>query len=95
MGRQRTARNVIELGAGPPELGVLAAAKVPVALELGAGGAVSKFLIDIVSSDIAMLLHVIVRDLIRDPLVAESCDQPIKDRRGVTLSHCCSDTISI
>ena len=28
-------------------------------------------------------------------MVAESCDQPIEDRRGVALSHCCSHTLSI
>jgi hypothetical protein len=28
-------------------------------------------------------------------LVAESCDQPIKDRRGLALFNRCSDTISI
>jgi hypothetical protein len=42
-----------------------------------------------------MLLHVIVGDLIRDALIAESFDQPIKDRRGLALPHCRSDTISI
>ena len=69
--------------------------KMPVALELGAGGAVGKFVVDVVPSHIAVLLHVVVGDLIRDALVAESCDQPIEDGRGVALSHCCSDTISI
>ena len=38
MGRQRTARNVIGLGAGLPELGVAAAMEMPVGLELGASG---------------------------------------------------------
>ena len=73
----------------------MAAVEMPVALELGASGALGKFLVDIIPSHIAMLLHVVVGDLIRDALVAESCDQPIEDRRGVALSHCCSDTLSI
>ena len=42
-----------------------------------------------------MLLHVVVGDLIRDALVAERCDQPIEDRRGVVLSYCCSHAVSL
>ena len=86
---------MIRLGAGLAQLGVVAGVKVPVALELGARGASGKFLVDIVRSHIAMLLHVIEGDLIRDALVAESRHQPIEDRRGVALSHCCPDTTSI
>ena len=48
MGRQRTAADVIGLGAGSAELGVAAAVEMPVALELGASGALGKFLVDIV-----------------------------------------------
>ena len=64
-------------------------------MELGATGASGKFLVDIIPLHIAVLLHVVVGDLIRDALVAQRCDQPIEDRRGVALSHCCSNTISI
>ena len=40
---QWTAADVIGLGAGPPQLGVVAALKVPVALELGATDTKGKF----------------------------------------------------
>jgi hypothetical protein len=69
--------------------------EMPVTLQLGAGGALRQFFVDVLPSHIAMLLHVVVGDPIRDALVAESSDQPIKDRRGVPLSHCCPDMISI
>jgi hypothetical protein len=72
MGREWTAAHVIGLGAGSAELGVSAAMEVPVALELGAGGTLGKFLVDIVPLHIAVLLHVVVGDLIGDALVAES-----------------------
>ena len=42
MGRQRTAADVIGLGAGPAQLAVAAVVELPVALELGAGGAVAR-----------------------------------------------------
>ena len=72
MGGQRTARNMIGLGADSAELGVSATVEMPVAFKLGATGTVGKLLIDVLPSHITMLLHVIVGDLIRDPLVAES-----------------------
>ena len=72
MGRQRTAANMIGLGAGSAELLVSAAVEMPVAFELGARGTSGKFVVDIVPSHIPMLLHVIGGDLIRDALVAES-----------------------
>jgi hypothetical protein len=52
-------------------------------------------LVDVLAQHIAVLLHVVVGDLIGDALVAESRDQPIKDRRGIMLPDCGSDTISI
>ena len=92
---QWTAADVIGLGAGPPQLGVVAALKVPVALELGATGISGKFFVDLGPSHVTMLLHVGGGDLIRDTLVTERCDQPIEDRRGVVLSYCCSDAVSL
>lgn len=70
MGWQRTAADVIRFGAGPPELGVVAAAEVPVAFELGARGALGKFVIDVLPLHIAVLLHVVIGDPVRDALVA-------------------------
>ncbi len=72
VGWQRTAADVMRLGAGSAELLVCTAVEVPVALELGAGGTLGKFLVDIVPLHIAVLLHVVVGDLIGDALVAES-----------------------
>src|SRR5205823_6093951 len=95
MGRDWTTADMLGLGAGSAELGISAAMEMPVALELGAGDALGKFLVDVLPLDITVLLHIVVGDLIRDALVAESCDQPIEDRRGIALSHCCSDTISM
>src|SRR5260370_37162023 len=95
MRRQRTACNMIGLGAGSAELVISTAVEVSVALQFRAGGAVGKFLVDIVPPHIPMLLHVVVGDLIRDALVAESCDQPFEDPRGLALPHCCSDTLSV
>ena len=43
----------------------------------------------------AVLLHVVVGDRIGDALIAESGDQPIEDRRGVALSDCCADPLSL
>jgi hypothetical protein len=69
--------------------------KVPITLELGATGITGKVLVDIVPPRVTVLLHVVGGDLIRDALVAERGNQPIKDRRGVALSHCRPDAVSI
>ena len=95
VGRQRTVADVIGLGASPAELGVPAGVKVPVAFEFWASGAVGQFFVDVLPSQITVLLHVVVGNLIGDALVAERRDQPIEHCRGVALSHCRSDTISI
>ena len=46
MGRQRSCLDVIRFRTGPAELVVAATMKVPVALELGAGGALTDLLVD-------------------------------------------------
>ena len=85
---------MIGLGAGPPELVVTATVEVPVALQLRASRASGKVCGYVVPSHIAVALHVVVGDLIGDALIAERCDQPIKDRRGFAVSYCRPDTIS-
>jgi hypothetical protein len=95
MGRDRAPGDVIGLGAGQPQFGVVAAMEMPVAFQLWASGAAGKFFIYVGPLHIPMLLHVIVRDLIRDALVAQSFDQPIENWRGVALSYRCADAISI
>ena len=95
MGRERTAADVIGLGAGLTQLAVMTLVKVPIAAELGATGTSPKALIDIRPFGVTVLLHVGGSDLVRDALVAERCDQPIENLRGVVLSYCCSDTLSV
>ena len=94
MARQRTAADVIGLGTGPADLVVAAAMEMPVALELGATGALAKLLVDVRPWRPPMLLHVIVGDLIRDALIAESGHQPIEHGRGVAIPDCCLEHLS-
>ena len=55
----------------------------PVALQPGATNTVTELLLNVVPCRPAMPLHVIVGDLIRDALVAQTRHEPIKHGRGV------------
>ena len=94
MGRQRTSADMIGLGTGPADLVVAAAVEMPVALELGATDAWARFWSMSAQVRWPVLLHIVVSDLIRDALVAQSSHQPIEHRRGFAVSDCCSTLVS-
>src|SRR3984893_310686 len=83
--RQRTASDMIRLGAGPADLVVPAIMEVPVALELGTAGAAAELLLNVAPRRPAMPLHVIVGDLIRDALVAQTRHEPVEHGRRVVV----------
>ena len=85
MARQRTGGNVIGLGTGRAGFFVPAAMEMPVALELGATGTLAELLVNVAPGRSPVLLHVVVRHLIGDALVAQSCQQPIEHGRGVVV----------
>src|ERR1700737_4678317 len=78
--RQRTASDMIRLGTGPADLVVPTIMEVPVGLELGTAGAAIKCLLDRLPSRPAMPLHVVVRNLIGDALVAQTRHEPVEHR---------------
>ena len=73
------------LGAGPADLVVPAAMEMPVGLELGASNTVTELLVNVVPCRPAMPLHVVVRNLIGDALVAQTGHEPIKHDGGVAV----------
>jgi len=86
MARQGTGANVLGLGTGPNGLFVPAAMEMPVALQLGTSGAPTKALLDLPPRRSTVLFHVVVGDLVRDALVAQSRHQPVKDGAGVAVA---------
>ena len=83
VGGQGTCVDVIRLCTGPTDLVVSAAVEMPVAFELGASGTSGNLGVDIGPSGPPVPFHVVGGDLVRDALVAQSRNQPIKQRRGV------------
>ena len=71
MGWQRAAVEVVRLGAGAAGLFVAAAMKLPVVFQLRAAGAAGKLGAEVLPGRPAVALHVVVGDLVRDPLVAQ------------------------
>src|SRR6202035_3787282 len=59
--------------------------EMPVALELGTAGAAAELLVNVVPSRPAMPLHVVVRNLIGDALVAQTGHEPIKHGRRIVV----------
>src|SRR5258708_6179384 len=85
MARQGAGANVIGLGTGPAALFVSAAMEMPVALEFGATDTLAELLVDVVPGRSPVFLHVVVGNLIRDALVAQSGHQPIEHGRRVAV----------
>src|SRR3984893_6700621 len=83
--RQRTASDMIRLGTRPADLVVPTIMEVPVALELGTAGAAAELLLNVAPRRPAMPLHVIVGDLIRDALVAQTRHEPVEHGRRVVV----------
>ena len=83
MGGQGTFVDVIRLCTCPTNLVVSAAVKMPVAFEFWAARTGGNFGVDIGPSGPTVAFHVLAGDLVRDALVAQSRNQPIKQRRGV------------
>src|ERR1700730_15171383 len=77
---------MIGLGTGTADVDVSTIVELPVGLQLGATGATIKALLDAAPGRPAVLLHVVVGDLVRDALVAESRHQPIKHRSGIAAA---------
>ena len=78
MARHWAAVNMVRLGAGAATLVVSAAMEMPVASELRAGGAMTKFGLDVVPPRTAVRLHIVEGHTIRDALIAQRRHQPIE-----------------
>src|SRR5258708_37409044 len=90
--RQRTAADVVGLGAGAAVLFVPAIVKMPIAFQLWTARA-TDLPRNIRPSRSAVLLHVAVGDLVRDALVAERRHQPVEYRTGISVADCRLDLV--
>jgi hypothetical protein len=84
VGWQGAALNVLRLGASPADLVVSAAVEMPVARKLRTAEALAELLFEIAPRHITMPFHVLIRDAIRDALVAQRRDQPVVQGRGIS-----------
>jgi len=85
MGRQRTVRDVIGLGAGATCLVVPAAMELPIALQLGAAGLVGQSVFNVVPPNAAVLVHVARSHPVGNALVAQPCHQPVEQRGCIVV----------
>jgi hypothetical protein len=68
---------------------------MPVGLELGAAGSLAELLVDVVPDRSPVFLHVVMRHLIGDALIAQTCHQPIEHDGGVAIADRRLDLVSL
>jgi hypothetical protein len=92
---QRAIREVVGLGACEPALVVPAIVKMPVAAQLGTGRSFSQAALDHMPRGETVAIHEVLRDLVRNALIAQCCDKLIKQGRGIPAADSLSQVFPV